>query len=107
MRADHHVVPDLHQTVDLGALPDAGRTNGPGIHARVRADLDIVGDLDPTQRVYPVPARILRHGQGRLTQRFTRPFHMRRRGRDKGKAVPADHNIGLDDHTRPDPHAAL
>ena len=44
--ADDDVVSDLHEVVDLGAGADPGPSEAGAIHATVRADLDVVVDLD-------------------------------------------------------------
>ncbi len=44
--ADRHVVADLDEVVDLRPCSDRRRLEGRAVHARVRADLDVVSDRD-------------------------------------------------------------
>ena len=58
MAADDHVVGDLHQIVDLGALADHRVAAGAAIDRRVGADLDVVLDDDAADlRNFEVPLR--------------------------------------------------
>src|SRR5208282_6796139 len=43
--ANHAVVANLHQVVDLGALADPCPAEPPAVDRRVRADLDVIPDL--------------------------------------------------------------
>src|SRR3972149_2624742 len=55
---DHHVVPHLDQVVQLGPGTDPGDPERGAVDRGVRADLDIVPDLDgPHLRYLPVPLR--------------------------------------------------
>ena len=42
MPADHHIVGDLHQVVDLGALADHGVAQAPAVDRGAGANLDVV-----------------------------------------------------------------
>ena len=46
MPADRHIVADLDQIVDLGALADHGIADGAAVDGRIGADLDVVLDDD-------------------------------------------------------------
>ena len=46
-RPIEHVVADLDEIVDLGALADHGVADGAAVDGRVGADLDIILDDDP------------------------------------------------------------
>lgn len=57
MLADHYVVPDLHEIIDLAPLADPRRTKPASINRRVRADLDVIPHLDGADlRYFPVAA---------------------------------------------------
>src|SRR5258706_15921883 len=46
MFADHDVVCDLHQVVDLGSLADYGRAECAAVDGHVSADLDVIVNDD-------------------------------------------------------------
>src|SRR5262249_44955058 len=47
--SDHDVVRNLHQIIDLDALLNPSPAKTRAVHRRVRADLDVVIDLDNSQ----------------------------------------------------------
>src|SRR6185436_6255343 len=77
--ADHHVVGDLHEVVDLGALADHRVRQRAAVDGRIGADLHIVTDHD---------AADLRHLQA--------PFGA---AHGKAEAVLADARASVDDDT--------
>src|SRR5437899_2288375 len=77
---DYYVVRDLHEIVDLYALLNPGPAKTSAVDGRVRADFDIVIDLDnPELRNFLV---LVIH-------------HL------KSKTVRADHHAAVNNHTRP------
>src|SRR5947208_17077885 len=58
MFADHHVVRDLHEVINLDSLLDPGAAKTRAVDRRIGADLDVIVDLhDPDLRDFLVPAR--------------------------------------------------
>ena len=55
--ANHHIVPDLHEIIDLRPGPDPGAADGGPIHGGVCADLHAVGDLHDARLGHLEPRR--------------------------------------------------
>src|SRR6202022_3165819 len=75
--ADHDIVADLHQVVDLGAFADHGVADAAAIDHRSRADLDVVLNDHPSD---------------------LRDLDVTVRPHEEAEAVLPDAAAGMDDH---------
>ncbi len=92
--SDLHIVADLHQCVDLGAVTNACRPDRAGIDAGIGADLDIVPDHDAAKRMdlQPcLPSFAITGSAKRLTHGLNRGFL----GRHKTEPVGTDNHTGM------------
>src|SRR5262249_33691177 len=78
MPADHHVVPDLHEIINFGAVADDRILKSAPVHAAIGADFDVAADDHPTD---------LWHLEVALG------------AKGKPEAVLADPHAGVQDHT--------
>src|SRR5690606_21377919 len=83
VRADMHVVRNLHEVVDLHAVLDDGVLDGAAVDGRVRTDLDVVADQDAAELRHLDPAAV-------------------REILGEAEAVRADHGAGMHDAAAPD-----
>jgi len=79
MPADHNVVRDLNEIVDLDSFLNPGSSEAGAIDSRVRSDLDIVIDLDNPE---------------------LRDFFMAVLHELEAETVRSDHGAAVDDYTR-------
>ncbi len=105
-----HVMPDLHQVVDLGASPDHGVLEGAAVDAAVGSDLDVIlenaGALGGAFARCPVVGqesepRAANHGSGLEPDPVSQ---IERRITDRVRtehAIVADTHSGTHEHSRP------
>ena len=106
---DGHVVADVHEVIQLGAVADHGIADGAPVDAGIGADLDIIADGDRAKRMDAGPPLLADFAA--FSEGLANLFNPRCLGRDKAEPVRPDHRAGLadepraDGHARADPHA--
>ena len=133
MAANRHVVPDLHQVIDLGTLADHGVADGAAVDHGPCADLDIVLNDDAAElrhflmapRTHHIAEAVLPDVAARVNDHPVADEGMDKRGAGPDEAITpdahgrsdhrigrnyragADLGIGTDDRARVDRHAGL
>ena len=95
--ADHHVVADLDQVVDLGAVADPRAVGGGAVHGGVGSDLDVVADDHVPDLRHLVVATVV--------EREAEPVAPDHDPRMEDATVPdlatvADRDVGIHQHLR-------
>ncbi len=104
MTADHHVVGDLHEVIDLGALADHRVARGAAVDRRVGADLDIVLDDDPADlrhlqvavRAHGEAEAVLADAGARMDDDAVAEQRVAEGRAGADRAIPADPDVGPD-----------
>src|SRR6266852_7624508 len=114
MAADHDVVADLHEIVDLGALADDGVTDAAAVDGRAGADLDIVlnddaaelWDLFVSVSAHDETETILSDPAAGMDDHAIADQRMRDRASGADRAVTADGDVRSDHGGRADHRSA-
>src|SRR5262245_30873676 len=108
MPADHHVVPDLHEIINFGALTDHGVLQRAAIDAAVGADFHVIvddhpadlGDLEMTLRPHGKAKAVLADAHARVQDHAVADDGVRQADPRSDVAALAHHDAVADEGTR-------